>query len=155
MPRISLVVDGQTLDMLLDTGATAFPTPAGRSAQRLQVEHGIGVTSYVTSSVIDQWHKKHPTWCIVENGDEIGNLRSRIIEVPHVQIAGWVIGPVWFTERPDANYSDVDGGMSTYTDKPVVGSAGANILGYFVMTLDYPRDTAWFGCAVACATASK
>jgi hypothetical protein len=158
MPRISLMVDGQTLDMLLDTGATAYPTAAGGSAQRLRVEHGIGVTSYVTSSVIDRWHKKHPTWRIVEDGDEYGNLKSRIIEVPHVQIAGWMIGPVWFTERPDVNYSDADGGMSSYTDKPVVGSAGANILGYFVMTLDYPdypEDTVWFGCAVACATASK
>lgn len=155
MPRISLAVDGQTFDMLLDTGATAFPTPAGRTAQRLQVEHGIGATSYMTSSVIDQWHKKHPTWRIVDDGDQIGNLKSRLIEVPHIEIAGWMIGPVWFTERPDANYSDVDGGMSSYTDKPVVGSAGANILGHFVMTLDYAGDMAWFGCVVACATASK
>lgn len=153
MPRISLTIDGQPLDMLLDTGATAYPTAMGLQATGAQVARGIGTTSYITTSVLNRWHQEHPEWRTVVDGDEFGGFKSRLIEVPKVQIAGWVIGPVWFTERPDAAFGP--NGMSQYMDQDVHGAAGANIFSHFKMTLDYPRNTAWFKCVTSCAAAEK
>lgn len=153
MPRITLTIDGQPLDLLLDTGATAFPTRRGTEATGREVFRGIGTTSYITTSVMNRWHHAHPRWRVVEDGDEFGGFKSRLIEVPKVQIAGWLIGPVWFTERPDNAFGS--NGMSQYTDEDVHGSAGANLFRHFSMTLDYPRDTAWFKCVTGCSAAGK
>jgi hypothetical protein len=84
---------------------------------------------------------------VIEHGDGIAG--GRLIEVPEVEIAGWRIGPVWFTERQDASFV----GMSRYTDQPVTGAAGGNIFQHFRMTLDYPAGVAWFACAAGCRSA--
>jgi hypothetical protein len=153
LPRITLTIDGEPLDLLLDTGATAVPTAEGLQATGMDVVRGIGTTSYITTSVMNRWHHEHPDWRLVADGDELGGVKSRLIEVPKVQIAGWLIGPVWFTERPDANFGP--NGISQYTDHDVHGSAGANIFRDFSMTLDYPRDTAWFKCVSGCVAVEK
>lgn len=153
MARITLKVDGQPLDLLLDTGATAKPTTAGKEASGTPTEHGIGVTSYITTNVLERWHKAHPDWRIVENGDDLGGPKhkERLIEVPKVEIAGWSVGPVWFTERSDRAFHDY---MSSYMDKQVEGSVGGNVFGHFVMTLDYPHSTAYFSCVRGCVAAT-
>jgi len=146
-PRITLQVGGQPVALLLDTGATARPTAAGEKASRIPLSRGIGVTSYITTRVMDRWHREHPRWRIVRDGDKlIAGLHPRLIEVPRVDIAGWSVGPVWFTERPDRSYA----WMSSMMAGPVVGSAGANIFRHFVMTLDYAHDAAWFDCVKDC-----
>jgi hypothetical protein len=149
MARITLTVDGQPLDLLLDTGATAKPTAAGKQASGTPTVNGIGTTSYITTSVMNRWHQKHPDWRVVMDGDDLMGTRHamRLIEVPEVDIAGWTVGPIWFTERPDANFHDY---MSQYTDRRVEGSAGANIFASFRMTIDYPARAAWFSCATRC-----
>lgn len=153
MPRITLQVDGKGVEMLLDTGATAVPTPEGAQASGTPTVHGIGVTSYIATRVLDGWHHQHPQWRIVANGDAlIGQTPTRLIEVPSVEIAGWSTGPVWFTERPDKAFSDY---MAPYMDQPIEGSLGANVFGHFVMTIDYPASTAWFACASGCKVARK
>jgi hypothetical protein len=147
--RIVIHVDGQPLDMLLDTGATAHPTPAGGKASGTPTIDGEGVTSYITTSVLERWHKTHPDWRVVADGDDISGPKqaTRLIEVPDVEIAGWSVGPVWFTERPDHNFHDV---MSSYMDKQVEGAVGANVFQHFVMTLDYPHEAAYFRCVNGC-----
>ncbi len=148
LPRITLTVEGQPLDMLLDTGATASPTTKGLQATGMDVVRGIGTTSYITTSVMNRWHREHPHWRVVADGDELGGYKARLIEVPRVEIAGWLIGPVWFTERADRAFGS--NGISQYTDEDVHGAAGANLFRHFSMTLDYPRDTAWFKCVRNC-----
>jgi predicted aspartyl protease len=149
MARITLSVDGQPLDLLLDTGATAKPTDAGKQASGISTVNGMGTTSYITTSVMNRWHQQHPDWRMVAKGDDLFGAQhaTRLIEVPRVDIAGWTLGPIWFTERPDANFHDY---MSQYTDKPVEGSAGANVFASFRMTIDYPARAAWFICAIRC-----
>ncbi|MBD8871211.1 hypothetical protein [Rhodanobacter sp. DHB23] len=156
MPRIVIRVDGRPLDMLLDTGATAHPTAAGEKASGTPTVNGEGVASYITTSVLERWHKAHPDWRVVDKGDDLGGPEqaTRLIEVPKVEIAGWTVGPVWFTERADANFGATDGGMSQYTDRIVSGAVGANVFRHFVMTLDYPRETVWFRCAGDCKPAA-
>lgn len=151
-PRIVLTVDGQALDMLLDTGATAHPTPAGLKASGISTTGGFGVTSYITKSTMDAWRKKHPDWTVVEQGDDLvpRNIFP-IIRVPAVQIAGWEVGPVWFTERPDSAFHSM---MASLMDRPPEGAVGANIFEHFRMTIDYPHKDAWFECVSGCAPAS-
>lgn len=151
-PRITVHVGGQPVELLLDTGATAMPTRAGAKASRIPLVRGIGVTSYITTSVMNRWHREHPLWRMVRDGDKlIARLHPRLIEVPRVRIAGWTVGPVWFTERPDHSYA----WMSKMMDGPVVGSAGGNIFRHFVMTLDYPHEAAWFRCVKGCRPAAS
>jgi len=148
--RLSIVVDGETLDMLLDTGATAAPTPSAAKISGTPTVQGQGVTSYITTGKLDQWHKKHPDWRVLEQADTLVPHPSvqRIIEVPKVQIAGWSIGPVWFTERPDKAFHEY---MAQMMDKPTEGAVGGNVFQHFAMTIDYPREMAYFRCVKGCA----
>ncbi|HET6555326.1 MAG TPA: hypothetical protein VFG49_17500 [Dyella sp.] len=150
--RIGATVGGQPFDFLLDTGATARPTDAGKSTATSLSAHGIGVTSYIVTRVFERWHREHPSWRVVEHGDNLLGARfdSRLIEVPEIEVAGWRVGPVWFTERPDAAFGEQPGGMSSYMDQPVVGVIGANVFMHFSMTLDYPAAKAWFACVEGC-----
>jgi hypothetical protein len=151
--RITIRVDGQPLDMLLDTGATAHPTPAGKKASGTPTVNGLGVTSYITASVFNRWHEAHPDWRVVSDGDGLGGPKHPmpIIEVPEVEIAGWSVGPVWFTERPDRAFHDM---MSSMMDKRIEGAVGGNVFRHFVMTIDYPQATAYFRCARGCKPAA-
>ena len=151
--RLRVLVAGKPLDLLLDTGATGRPTKAGEAANHAPMLNGHGVTSYITTQVLEQWHRQHPDWPVIEAGDNLSGdrLATRLIEVPTLQVAGWTIGPVWFTERADSNFHDA---ISRYTDKQVEGAAGANIFSHFVMTIDYPHGDVWFACASCCRVAT-
>ena len=149
-PRIVVRVDGQPLDMLLDTGATAHPTAAGERASRTPTVNGTGVTSYITTSQLERWHQAHPHWRVVVQGDDLvaPHFMARLIEVPNMEIAGWSVGPVWFTERPDTAFHEM---MASMMDKTPEGAIGGNVLSHFVMTIDYPSRTAYFRCARGCS----
>jgi hypothetical protein len=152
MPRVTIRVDGHDIDMLLDTGATGHPTAAAESAQGPGSVDGNRATSFITKSTFDAWHAAHPDWTVVTDGDDLFAPRfvARMIRVPAIEIGGWSIGPVWFTERPDNSFRQM---MSSMTDKPVEGAVGGNALRHFAMTLDYPRGAAYFACADGCTAA--
>ncbi|MET0255560.1 MAG: hypothetical protein ABWZ54_03365 [Luteibacter sp.] len=152
-PRITLTIDGEPLDVLLDTGATAHPTEAGLKAMGTPVVGGYGVTSYVTASVMDRWHARHPDWKLVKQADDLfgPDKTKRAIEVPQVIVGGWSVGPVWFTERPDANFVEK---MSAAMDDTVYGAAGGNLFRTFRMTIDYPGHKAYLECVDACRAAN-
>lgn len=152
-PRIVVRIDGQSLDFLLDTGATAHPTAEGKQASGSRTVQGVGVTSYITASIFDRWHAMHPDWRVVAHGDDLFGPSHvmRLIEVPTLVIAGWTVGPVWFTERPDGAFH---GMMAAIMDKPPEGAIGGNVFHHFRMTLDYPGATAWFDCERGCKDAS-
>lgn len=137
-PRIRVVVDGDTLDMLLDTGATAvIPGPA------LAALHDGGpalrATSFITTAVYRRWRKRHPTWRVIPRADQVPGMA--MIEVPQVEIGGYAVGPVWFTQRPDAAFHDF---MAQFTDRPLDGAIGGSAFGTLRITLDYPGGKAYF-----------
>jgi hypothetical protein len=149
MPRVTIRVDGHDLDMLLDTGATGHPTAQAEAAQGAGAVGGYRATSFITKSTLDAWHAAHPDWTVIEHGDDLFAPRAvaRLIRVPNVEIGGWRVGPVWFTERPDGAFRQM---MSSMTDKPVDGAIGGNALAHFALTLDYVHGAAYFACEDRC-----
>ncbi|MDE2306731.1 MAG: hypothetical protein KGJ97_00415 [Xanthomonadaceae bacterium] len=145
--RITIQVAGEPIQMLVDTGATSHPTPAGEKASHTPTVGGYGVTSYIDQSVFARWHQAHPTWRVVPKGDDL--YGPKLIEVPKVVVASWAVGPVWFTVQ-----SRIAAYMSQYTDVPIQGALGGNVFRHFVMTVDYPHSAAYFQCASDCKPAS-
>lgn len=136
-PRIGVEVGGETIDMLLDTGATTWLTEV--ASRELGNAPRVGATSMTTASRIARWRREHPDWRMIEAAQR--GTGARMIEVPDVRIAGLDVGPVWFTERPDASFTRM---MSSMTDRPVEGAIGGNAFRSLRMTIDYPGRRAWF-----------
>ena len=136
-PRFTATMDGEPVQCLFDTGATAFLTP-----QALAILHDGGAseraTSFVADSLFTRWRKRHPGWRFIENG--CGMSHQPMIEVPQIQAAGLRAGPVWFTRRPD----EAMRWMSSFLDQPISASIGGNFLRHFRITLDYPNARAYF-----------
>jgi hypothetical protein len=148
-PRIVVRIDGDSLPMLLDTGAETLLT-----ASALAALHDGGpafrATSMIAHSVFARWHNDHPRWPVVDSAQVV--THSRMIRVPHVDIAGILTAPVWFTERSDASYRRY---MSAMMNREVEGSLGGNALAGLEMTVDYPGARAWFACRSRCRNRAR
>ena len=148
-PRIDVRIDGKALPLLFDTGAMTVLAPEalaalndGAPAQR--------ATSMISDTIFQAWRKAHPEWRVIEAA-QLGS-GSAMIEVPEVEIAGWRVGPVWFTHRPDRNFHDF---MSRMTDVRIEGAIGNNAFREFRMTVDYPNAAAYFVCTGRCEDIAK
>ncbi len=140
LPRIRVLIDGDSLDLLFDTGAMTVLSDSahtqlsdGRAARR--------ATSFVVQSVFDRWRQRHPRWRVIERADQLlGNARFPMIEVPEIEIAGFTVGPVWFTARRDQDFVY----WSREMDLPILGALGGSALQYLQVTVDYPGAVAVF-----------
>ena len=138
-PRIAIVVDDQPIDVLFDTGATAKLSAAAAAQVGLQPETHVGA-SYIVKSIFDRWRKDHPEWKVIEGGDTVLRNSVAMIEVPRVTIGKTTVGPVWFAQRPDANFH---GMMSSMMDKRVEGAIGGSAFKYLHLVIDYPNARAY------------
>jgi hypothetical protein len=136
--RIPIEVDGETIDFLLDTGATNVLSEDalkqigdGRPAER--------AASFLVRSVFEKWHKRHPDWRALENVKTLTG--SAMIEVPSITIGGFKVGPVWFTVQSDVGFQSV---MGPLMDRRVDGAIGGSALHYLRMTVDWPNALAVF-----------
>jgi hypothetical protein len=136
--RIQITVDGQPLDVLLDTGATTKLTPAAATSL---AKDGAPerATSFMKAAVFDRWHSRHPEWRVVAAAEQ--RTGADMIEVPAVTVAGQTVGPVWFTRRPDKAFDEF---MSSLMDAPVVGALGGSGLRYFKVSVDFAAGQAVF-----------
>jgi len=136
--RIPIEVDGETIDFLLDTGATNVLSEdvLRQIADGGPAERG---TSFLTRTVFERLRKRHPEWRSFENIKTLTG--SAMIEVPTVTIGGFKIGPVWFTVQPDAAFHVY---MAQFMDKPTEGAIGGSALQYLRMTVDWPNEIAVF-----------
>jgi hypothetical protein len=143
-PRIAITVDGKPIDVLLDTGAMTRLAPAAlqQLADGLPADRA---TSMIADSTFQAWKKAHPEWRVIAKAQSFSG--ADMIEVPEVGIAGAIVGPVWFTWRPDRNFREYMSGMM---DATVEGAIGGNALRHFVMTVDYPGEAAYFRCVEDC-----
>ena len=138
--RIRVEVDGDSLDLLFDTGATVTLTDSAL-AQLGDSEPAERGTSFIAQGVFERWHRRHPDWRVLEGGGRFGPGTMPLIRVPQVSVGGWTVGPVWFTMRPDRNFHQY---MSQWMDRQVEGALGGSALKYFRVTLDYPDAVARF-----------
>jgi len=138
-PRMRVAVDGDSLDMLLDTGATWVLTD---SAWALFGEEGPDrrATSFITTEVFERWRERHPDWRVIPSADRTVSGMS-MIEVPEVMVGGHAVGPVLFTQRPDAAFQEY---MAQFMDRPLDGALGGNAFRFFTLTIDYPEAAAYF-----------
>ena len=135
-PRIAVRIDGESLDLLVDTGArTQLTDSAHRVIEPSEPIHR--AASFITADRFQLWRTRHPDWLVV-TGAEVGTGFS-MIRVPTVEIGATVVGPVWFTLRPDRNFRTF---MSQYMDRPIEGALGGSAFRYVTLILDYPRARA-------------
>lgn len=137
-PRIQITIDGEPTDLLFDTGASTVLTDEALISLN-DKRRAVRATSFITASVFEKWRKKHPEWRVVETAEK-GSGQS-MVEVPQILVAGYAVGPVWFTRRPDKNFHEY---MSQWMDKRIDGALGGNALRFFRITVDYPRAVAVF-----------
>ena len=137
--RIEVKVDGATLDMLFDTGATITLSDAAK--QQLGGTASDRAASFVIETLFARWHAAHPEWRIIEAADRAFE-HAPMIEVPKLIVAGFEVGPVWFTRRPDRTFREV---MARLTDKPTDGAIGGSALRQFRrVTVDWATAAAVF-----------
>ena len=139
-PRMPIEVDGETLEMLLDTGAKAQLSARAAAYFGEDQESSIG-TSFIVRSVFDEWVNEHPEWTVVADASRIRGHSYPMIEVPEMAIGGHVVGPVWFAVRPDSAFFEY---MSSMMDQTVHGALGGSGLQYFRLVVDYPNAKAYF-----------
>lgn len=137
-PRITVWVDDQPIDLLLDTGATALLTEVGLKELH-DGQPAARAGSFITATTFSQWHAKHPEWRVIEG--PVAMDGDGLIEVPLVEIAGYKVGPVWFLRQPDRSFRVW---MAQWMDRKIEGSLGGNALRYFRVTVDYPDAIAVF-----------
>jgi len=139
-PRITIRIDGEPLEMLLDTGATAQLTESAASEYGLPAGTVVGA-NYIIRSKFEQWRGRNADWQVVMEGEAVTGQAFPMIEVPEVQIGDIRVGPVWFSVRPDNTFLNW---MSQMMDRQIVGAVGGSMLRHFEMILYYPASKAYF-----------
>jgi len=136
-PRLDVIVDGDTIPTLLDTGAKIALSDDAATIMR---QEGEVAGSFIISTHLDRWRRDHPDWRVIEGGDV--HLDMDLIEVPEVTVAGHTVGPVWFARRPDRNFTEY---MSQWMDQPVEGAVGGSCFRHFEsVVVDYVARKAYF-----------
>ena len=127
-PSMIIEVDGDTIDVLFDTGATSILTENGKNLFAT-TKKSLG-SSFIAASIFQKWRERHPEWKYYPKAEWLGDM----IEVPKIKIGGYEVGPVLFSQRPDEVWSE---GMVATMDKVVKGAIGGSALKYFSVTIDY------------------
>ena len=130
-PRMTVEIDGDTIDVLFDTGATLVLSEEGKKL--LSTEKKTLGGSFIAISLFNKWRSRHPDWKYYPKADLAGD----VIEVPLVKVSGYEVGPVLFAARRDEVWSK---GMIQSMDKVVKGAIGGTVLKYFKVTIDYNSD---------------
>ena len=139
--RLRVAVDGDSLDLLFDTGASTVLTDSARAAVG-DGRPASRAASFITRTVFDGWRRRHPKWRVIARAE--AGSGADMIEVSALSVAGFSVGPVWFTARPDRAFAEY---MSQWMDRTVVGALGGSALHYFRVTVDYPNRRATFARA--------
>jgi len=138
--RIQMIVDGQSIDMLFDTGATVELTELG-----VRALGGVArqrATSFITDTVFQRWRTAHPTWRVIEGASYARRLpQVAMIEVPQITVGGYDVGPVWFTWRSDHAFHEY---MAQFMDKPAEGALGGSAFYDLRITVDWAAGVATF-----------
>ena len=136
-PRLGVEIEGDSLLLIFDTGATVWLTDSamtvmrdGRPAERSW--------SLVRNATYRSWRAKHPEWRVIERANQVNG--GDMIEVPSMRIAGFDVGPVWFGTIPDRPANARPAPLRIRID----GTLGGDALRFFSVTVDYPAQAMVF-----------
>jgi hypothetical protein len=140
-PLVDMVVDGDTISMLFDSGATIW-----LSADAL-AKVGDGGPSERSSTHMANWvytklHTRHPDWPVIEHADLWSGLS--LFRVPAVSVAGFDLGPTWFSVLTGPATPPYVAATVPAPERRRGGTIGGSLLRHFSVTVDYPRAVAWF-----------
>lgn len=139
LPRIDIVVDGDSLSFLFDTGAQAKLSP---SAQSYLQKNELVATCFVNASTFESWKQKNPDWNVLKAADLSFGLHADMIIVPSLTIGNTSIGPVEFVKRDDSNFKVMS---DLFMDQPIVGAVGGNLLALLnCFKIDYQMELVRF-----------
>lgn len=133
-PRVQVRIEDQSIDLLLDTGATIELSAFGLAALG---PPRIRASSFIVESQFDRWRTEHPDWVVIEGASTIGN--SPLIQVPQLTFADTTVGPVWFERRPDRAFHQR---MSQWMDQRIHGALGATAYANRELVVDYTNALA-------------
>ncbi len=137
-PLIAVDVDGESLPVLFDTGATSWYSEDAK--KKVGVSSEFPASCFIRKSVYLKWRKKNPNWKYIEKGDRF-NGGQDLIEVPAVIIAGHTVGPIWFAARNDREYDHF--GKESF-DARIDGAVGGSVLKHFRIIADYETGQFFF-----------
>ena len=78
-PRIRVMIAGDSIDMLFDTGATLSLTQSALTALADATPSARG-GSFISRAVFDRWRTAHPDWRVIEHADSTGGSADPIIQ---------------------------------------------------------------------------
>ncbi|MEM9051343.1 MAG: hypothetical protein AAGC47_04745 [Bacteroidota bacterium] len=135
LPRITIIIDGDSIHLLLDTGAQAFLSDEAQSTLDLNEKVAI---SFINESTFLKWKNQHPDWTVIPSGDKSFRKKEDIIIVPVIEVGKRKIGPVAFAKREDHNFRNMS---VLFMDGPIYGALGGNALSLLNnITIDYPSE---------------
>jgi hypothetical protein len=135
---VDVTVAGETLTMLLDTGATARIGAALRA--RMPDAAPVRQICFADAAVVARWHAAHPDWDYAATGAQVpeddGLRTAPMIRVPAVTVAGRPSPPTWFLARPDDNFAQ----LSRRLQRTVAGDLGGDALRAWRVTFDLGKE---------------
>ena len=123
-PRLEVVIDGERVGLLLDTGASC---------------------TMLSRAYLDKLAAKHPDWKTANGAYGAANmsggrgeLEARMLRIPEIDLSGIVLRDVVAVSRPVGTFEHW---MSNMTSAPIIGALGGNALRNLRLQIDYPRNT--------------
>jgi hypothetical protein len=132
---VPVSVAGESLNMLLDTGATARILPQYRD--RMPDRSEVRQVCFGSRDLVGRWHREHPDWPFVLSGAEVpgenGFRPTDMIRVDSLFVGMRRAPPTWFLARPD---DETFRYLSKAFGKPVAGDLGGDALRDWKITID-------------------
>lgn len=138
---VDVLIDGDTIAMLMDTGATVWLS----SAALERVNDGgpsERSTTHIPNWLFTRLHERHPDWPVIERADLW--FGCSLIRVPSIAVAGYQVGPTWLSVLPGPATPPAGSASAPAWTRRQGGTIGGSLLRHFVVTLDYPRGVVRF-----------
>ncbi len=122
-PRVELVIDGEPMGFLLDTGASF---------------------TMLSERVVERLRSKNPSWPTVTGAYGPANMlggpmerNATMLRIPKVRFGPLLLESVDVVSRPAGTFEHY---MSPLMSAPIVGAIAGNVLRNFAFRLDYPQE---------------
>lgn len=139
LATIDVSVAGETMTMLLDTGATARVRDAVR--RMMPDAQPVHQVCLIDAAVLEKWHRAHPAWAYAESAFDVAGdangAASPAILVPDLWLGAQRALPAWFIARRDAS---TFAAVSKQMQKTVVGDLGGDALRRWRVTFDLKNE---------------